>query len=139
MGGATYPVFFRETDPGAVARRERVQASPTEPFFQWFGELDFNGAAAWAFDLVSEEEVEALYWRLSYQELQRRIQRQYGEREATLLSQHNSIGMLLSQALGSGTSSSAPSAHDPDRVNVTQGAASVEDAVAAMNRMLRMG
>jgi len=94
---------------------------------------------AWAFDLTCEEEVEALYWRLSYQELQRRIQRQYGEREAMLLSQHLSIAMLLSQALGGSSSSKVPAAKDPDRVDVTAGAATVEDAIAAMNRMLRMG
>lgn len=75
---------------------------------------------------------------MSYQELQRRIQRQYGEREATLLSQHNSIGMLLSQALGQGTPT-ASGGKDPDRHDVTQGAQSVEDAVLMMNRMLSMG
>lgn len=71
-------------------------------------------------------------------ELQRRIQRQYGERESTLLSQHTSIGMLLSQALGGGSKSGLPG-KDPDRHDVTQGAQSVEDAVLMMNRMLSMG
>ena len=47
--------------------------------------------------------------------------------------------MLFSQVLSGGSSGPTPNAKDPDRVDVTKGAASAEDAIAAMNRMLQMG
>lgn len=56
-----------------------------------------------------------------------KIQLRYGELSATLMSQHNSLVMIVNQALGG-----SPEADKPK--DITAGARSAEEAVAMINK-----
>ncbi|MGN6820266.1 MAG: hypothetical protein ACTHJR_16505 [Sphingomonas sp.] len=72
-----------------------------------------------------------MYWKYSFYELRQKIQLKYGELNATLISQHNSLAMIVAQALGGKTGGTSAPAKD-----ATKGAASVDGAVANINKML---
>ena len=55
---------------------------------------------------------------------------------AVLAAQHQSFATIVMQALGGKPKGTAPMGKDPNAIDVTAGATSVEDAVLRMNRML---
>jgi hypothetical protein len=75
---------------------------------------------------------------LARREIQQKIQLKLGEHNAILLSQHNSMVMIVSQALGGETSnkSGPPKAIGADVRDLGAGHTSPEAAAAAINAAL---
>jgi hypothetical protein len=79
--------------------------------------------------VTDEGELDDLYWRLSFYELVGRIKLRIGEHTAILLSQFAGMAQIVNGAFGGETPA----------VDLTEGAASAEDAVAAINAALSFG
>lgn len=78
-----------------------------------------------------------LFWRYDFFEIRTRIQLKYGQLDASLISQHNSMVQIMNQVLGGGSKpSSAPAGGGAVGVDVSGG---VDRAVGNINAMLNFG
>lgn len=79
-----------------------------------------------------------LFWRYDFFEIRMRIQLKFGQLDAQVLSQHNSLVQIMNQVLGgsSSKSSSAPANGGAIGVDISGG---VDRAVGNINAMLNFG
>lgn len=86
----------------------------------------------WAYTL-DEGDLDELYWRLSFWEISKRIQLKMGELTAVTLCNYTGLAQVASMALGGGKRSATRGE------DVTEGAQTAEQAIAAINAMLNFG
>lgn len=78
-----------------------------------------------------------LFWRYDFFEIRMRIQLKFGQLDATVLSQHNSLVQIMNQVLGgSSKGSAAPANGGAIGVDISGG---VDRAVGNINQMLNFG
>lgn len=77
-----------------------------------------------------------VFWRYDFFEIRTRIQLKFGQMNATLLSQHNSMVQIMNQVLGGSSKNSDPMPGGAVGVDITGG---VDRAVVNINQMLNFG